>query len=336
MQTVLSVSTTATGQIVTGGEQGELCVWSPDGTIVGKHTFEGDDDITSVACSQRRPDLIYVAVGAQIPALDLKQLDTPLFTFRFNEEEINQLVLNEKEEYLAACDDSGHIKVINLFDKRVHKTLRKHTNICATVAFHPRRPWDLFSGGYDSKLIQWDFSRGRSVCVIDMEELGVHGGESSSYLINPPFVHSLATSNTGQYMACGTEGATIQLFHINKYNPEYFVTLCSHTQGVSQVHFPKSKPEHLVSGGNDGKILVWDMSRLSSCSTVSNGLPSIDSSNNQASSQAAHQPVPSNTPIFTIDHGGKVNWLTSINRNNETFLIVADNMNKVMIYPYPS
>ena len=41
-----------------------------------------------------------------------------------------------------------------------YKTLRRgHSNIAAAVAFRPHRPWELLSGGLDSTVVKWDFSR---------------------------------------------------------------------------------------------------------------------------------------------------------------------------------
>ena len=45
-----------------------------------------------------------------------------------------------------------------------YKTLRRgHSNICAALAFRPHRPWELLSGGLDSTVVRWDFSRLRTL-----------------------------------------------------------------------------------------------------------------------------------------------------------------------------
>ena len=329
-KTVLCLSASENGQIFAGGEQGELCLWSSDGVFISKNSYQCDDDITSIVCSQLHANQLFAAAGTRILALDKRQLNQPVYTLTFNEEEINQLVLNVKEEYLAACDDSGSVKVINLFERHLHRTLKKHSNICAALAFHPKKPSSLFSGGYDSKLIQWDYPRGRSICMVEMADFGIHGSDSNAYLINPPFIPCLATDSTGQYLACGIESALVQLFQINRRNPEHMVTLCGHTEGVSQVHFPRTVSDHLISGGNDGKILIWDVEAIhagTTCNGVSNGEP-------------ANLRMPlsnvANVPVATINHGARVNWLTSLSQNEDTYIIVADTLDKVTLYPYPS
>jgi WD40 repeat protein len=65
----------------------------------------------------------------------------------FNTDEINQIRVNEKGAFVAACDDSGEIKVMDV--RKGHalfKTLRGHDNICASIVFRPRTSWDLLSG----------------------------------------------------------------------------------------------------------------------------------------------------------------------------------------------
>jgi WD40 repeat protein len=94
---------------------------------------------------------------------------SPLHTYSFNSEEINQVAVNHKGTFLAAADDSGEIKVINLQNHKLFKTLQGvHSNICSSAVFHPRRPWEVVSGGLDSKIVKWDFSRGRPLHVVDL------------------------------------------------------------------------------------------------------------------------------------------------------------------------
>ena len=56
---------------------------------------------------------------------------------------------------------------------RVFKTCRRsgHENICSSVAFHPKRAWELVSGGLDCLLINWDFSRGKPCYKLNMQEV---------------------------------------------------------------------------------------------------------------------------------------------------------------------
>ena len=354
---VLSCATTSEGKILSGGENGELCMWSLDGQNIAKNKINPVGDVTSLCCANTRPDILYAAGGDGLFMYDLRQLSQHVEHYQFNEDEINHIDINEKDEYLASCDDSGQIKIVSLNDKRVYKTLRKHTNICASVSFRPRRPWDLLSGGYDKQLIQWDFSRARSVCVINMEEIGMTNDDASSYVISPPFVHSISVSNSGKYLACGTENALVQVFNSNKRTPEFRSTLYGHTQGVSQVHFPKfdDSDSILISGGNDGQCFVWNLEHMGEPSlmngTAENGHANHETNNGYVggANTAGQEVHPAGEPLdeavggasaqtpqkFSIEHGEKINWITSGSTMNQKFIVVADNTDALTVYPFP-
>ncbi|KAL5989712.1 hypothetical protein ACLOJK_010606 [Asimina triloba] len=89
----------------------------------------------------------------------------PLESYSYNKEEINQIAFSTKSSFLAAADDSGDVKV------------------------------PIITGGLDSKLVMWDFSRGRPYSVVDFGMPGTGGCEPSSsaaQCFNPAFVHAIA------------------------------------------------------------------------------------------------------------------------------------------------
>ena len=54
----------------------------------------------------------------------------------------------------------------------MHRTLRKHTTICSSVLFRPRRPTSILSSGLDSVIVVWeDFSRCRVGQVVKMADV---------------------------------------------------------------------------------------------------------------------------------------------------------------------
>lgn len=82
--------------------------------------------------------------------------------YAVNSDEINSLALSPNGTYLAAADDSGEVKIINVHIHELHKTLRgSHTNICAAVAFRPHQPWEVLSCGLDAQAVRWNFATGR-------------------------------------------------------------------------------------------------------------------------------------------------------------------------------
>ncbi|KAH9309752.1 hypothetical protein KI387_037663, partial [Taxus chinensis] len=67
--------------------------------------------------------------------------------------------------------------------------------ICSSVQFHQWRPWEVISGGLDSKILRWDFSRGRVHTMIDLGAIvasNANSDMSATQICNPPFVHALA------------------------------------------------------------------------------------------------------------------------------------------------
>lgn len=335
-ENVLCVATTCNGQILSGGEDGEFCCWAPDGRLIHKKKVAEDADVTSICCSRLQPEQFFISCGSQIHIMDLRNLDEKINSFDFNEDEVNHIALNEKETFLAAGDDSGHIKIIDLHDKKVYKTLRKHTNICSSVTFRPRRPWDLFSAGLDCQLIVWDFSRSRSTCMIDMRGIGSpdEDSESGSYLINPPFVHAISLTKDGSILACALENAEIVLFRSAQRQIAYQTTLRGHTQGVSQVHFPAFADKMLISGANDGLVNIWDLSGVEQQNHAGmNG----HSNGNGAQAEAAAAAMPddgSASPKRTIEHGAKINWISSGSYWENKYFVIADNTPTLTVYPW--
>ena len=332
------------GRLLSGGEQGELCLWSLDGEAPVKiKVADGDDinDVTSICCSQQRPHEIYTACGQSVVQFDTRQLNGPVHTYNYNEDEINQISLNEKETHLATCDDAGHVRIISTHDRRLLKTLRKHTNICSTVTFRPRRQWELISGGLDSMLLQWDFSKAKNFCNINMQEIGVQDeGSQDSYLVNPPFIHSLSVSQDGNFLSCGTENALVQIFDSSKRTLEYKITLRHHTQGVSQVHFLPQEGaarELLLSGGNDGKIVIWEIRDGLTDAGAGGATANPPVVNGHGSKHTGSPPASDHTQHFQaeISHGEKINWITSITYQGQQTIAVADNSNKITLYALP-
>jgi len=263
---------------------------------------------------------------------------------QYNEDEINQLALNKAENYLATADDSGNIKVVTLGDDmKVYKTLRKHTNICASLSFAPNKPWDLYSAGYDSQLIQWNFSKSRSSCIFDMKDLEEARDDVESFVVSPPFVHSLAVSKSGSTLACGTENGLVHVFDCTQRLARFRKTLYGHSQGVSQVLLPNfTDDKYLVSCGNDTRICFWDLEGVVMESETANGSTG-EKRNGSSKKRKPPSTVNQDTtvaqalqkPKFDISYGEKMNCITSSSTANENFLVIADTTTSPYILPFP-
>ncbi|KAK9093009.1 hypothetical protein Syun_027920 [Stephania yunnanensis] len=109
----------------------------------------------------------------------------------------------QKHETVMNIDKVGSIRrtldrlrpseIIDIQQQCLYKTLRiGHTSICSSVQFVPWRPWEVITGGLDSKLILWDFSRGRPCKVMDFGLSEVDSQSNAGQCFNPAFVHALA------------------------------------------------------------------------------------------------------------------------------------------------
>lgn len=139
-----------------GSEGGEVTVWSQEGTIVGRLTLPGKDDCTSVVFSPAASAQLYVSHGETVSVLDPRNLKGAVEEFQgAGNDEINAVALNETGSILAVADDSGSVRVLELPGGKVCRTLRRHTNICSSVAFRPQRPNNLVSAGLDMQVSEW-------------------------------------------------------------------------------------------------------------------------------------------------------------------------------------
>ncbi|KAI3495375.1 hypothetical protein L1887_37706 [Cichorium endivia] len=151
--------------------------------------------ISSLCFKPGNEDIIYVSSENEVKVFDVHMLASwkPLESFNYNKEEINQITCNSKSSFLAAADDGGDIKIIDIRQKCLYKTLRAaHESICSSVQFLPWRPWEVITGGLDSKLIMWDFSKGRPFKVMDLGKSDPESSSSGAQCFNPAFVHAIA------------------------------------------------------------------------------------------------------------------------------------------------
>ncbi|PKA51664.1 cellulose synthase A [Apostasia shenzhenica] len=306
----------------------------------------GRGSISSLCFKGENEDVICASAGTTIACLDVRLAPSwkPLETYDHNKEEINQIAFSSKSYFLASADDTGDVKIIDTRQQCLYKTLRAvHTSICSTVQFLSWKPWTAITGGLDSILALWDFSKGRAFDVINYGLPNLDGRVSSSgagQCYNPAFVHSIAIPEIeilpGLERVCAVakgDGVidVIKLEHepsstksscsSKKSVPKNLsigfgkrvqldYTLGGHTAAVSCVSFSKfgEKGKFLISGGNDASIKLWNWSKQfhDAPSTCDRDL------------------------ILSIDLKRKVNWLcTTPDLEN---LIVCDTSKVLKVY----
>ncbi|XP_062377593.1 WD repeat-containing protein 53 [Sardina pilchardus] len=253
----------AAGVLASGAEGGEVTVWSPEGTPIAQLRLPGGDDVTCAAFSPAAPGLLYVSHGEAVSVLDPRKLKEPVEHLSgVGEDEINGLSFNDTGSMLAAGDDSGAVRIVEVQSGKVVRTLRKHTNICSSVAFRPQRPQSLVSAGLDMQVMLWSLQKTRPLWSVSLQDSQEAVGRPGQ-LFNPPLVHCVTASSCGNLLACGAEDGRLHLLRVGAGSRvDHQVALQAHSQGASQAHFLSflSHPYWLLSAGNDGVVALWDAS----------------------------------------------------------------------------
>uniref|UniRef100_A0A804MYA5 Transducin/WD40 repeat-like superfamily protein n=1 Tax=Zea mays TaxID=4577 RepID=A0A804MYA5_MAIZE len=295
------------GVVASSGEDGCLC-WFDLRTKDALLTMEAaNKPISSICFKPGNEDFVYISAGNEILSFDVRMgtQSKPLETYNYNRDEINQIAVSSKG-FLAAADDSGDVKIVNTIQKCLYKRLREaHTSICSSVQFIPWRPWTAITGGLDSKLAAWDFSKGRTLFSIDyvaVSEEGILGGLYKG----PPRAAILTTRSKGAELGDGScNQSRAKRIHLD-------YTMGGHTAAVSCVAFSAfgEKGKFLISGGNDASVKLWDWSKGFYSETNSK----VDL-------------------VLDIDVKKKVNWLCTAPTDSDN-LIVCDTSKVVKVYSF--
>ncbi|XP_061575418.1 WD repeat-containing protein 53 [Cololabis saira] len=356
------------GILASGSEGGDVTVWSQEGNIIGRLTVPGEEDVTSVVFSPSSPSHLYVSHGDTVSLLDPRNLKGPAEDFRgAGEEEINALALNETGSALAVADDSGAVRVLEIPAGKVCRTLRRHTNICSSVAFRPHRPNNLVSVGLDMQVMLWGLQKTRPLWTFNLQDVAEEEDnhqQRPGQLFNPPLAHCVSVSSCGNVLGCAAEDGRVHLMRIGSGSKlEQQGAIKAHSQGASQAHFVSflSHPYWLVTGGNDGHVALWDLSkhpvvtpeekaqvaaphrrkgkskgkRKEQSQDKAKNLQQVGGGNDTVSDEEtlAEATEEKSGPKLSINHGDKVNWLCPAVLKGEPSVIVADQSSSLTVYP---
>lgn len=242
-----------------------------------------------------------------------------LHMFHFNSDEVNQIDINAKASFICACDDSGDIKVIDMETLCLYRSLsRQHDNICSTVKFNARKPWEIFSGGLDCQLIRWDFSRGRPLVSVNVSERNdevkdhtAYKPAIESYMVNPPMVHSVDVFSSIHSLVCGLGNGSVSVY--SALSPKKLEVICSaplHSASVACVCSVETSEQqesrYVISGGNDGRICIsrFQYKRQPTVQT-------------KKCHNKEHQTWGELHLVATIKHGSKLNWIVASSKDSK-------------------
>nr|XP_033487722.1 WD repeat-containing protein 53 [Epinephelus lanceolatus] len=361
------------GFLASGSEGGEVTVWSQEGTIIGHLTLPGKDDNTSVVFSPSAPGQLYVSHGEAVSVLDPRNLKSPVEEFQgAGEEEINALALNETGTALAVADDSGAVRVLELPGGKVCRTLRRHTNICSSVAFRPHRPNNLVSAGLDMQVMLWGLQKTRPLWTVNLQDVAEEEDDHQQrpgQLFNPPLIHCVSVASCGNILGCAAEDGRVHVMRIGSGSKlEQQGVVKAHSQGASQAHFVSflSHPHWLITGGNDGQVALWDLSKHPVVTPEAKSKTGVTAApRRKVKSKARRKEQPQDKakmtpkaeaekevevedevaesaenvtedksgPKLSISHGDKVNWLCPAVLKGEPSVVVSDQSSSMTVYP---
>ncbi|OAD74935.1 hypothetical protein PHYBLDRAFT_144287 [Phycomyces blakesleeanus NRRL 1555(-)] len=240
-------------------------IWDLRSSRVVKGIQNLNSPVSSISFApQSSCPYIYLSSGTKVYTFDLRNTDMilaePAREYNFSADEINAIDVNEKNTFLATADDD-----VDLSTHKIHKSFsKKHNSIAMAVKFRPKKPWQVWSGGLDSKVFQWDFSRGMITETFDMNP----SEPTAAQMFNPPFVYSLAVSKDGQIIAAGLGDSTVQLISCNTKKrlkngvPTITRLENGHKSMVNSLTFLPSTRTKLVSGSANGSLALWEWSEL--------------------------------------------------------------------------
>ncbi|KAG7470984.1 hypothetical protein MATL_G00119680 [Megalops atlanticus] len=358
------------GLLASGAEGGEVTVWNQEGAALAQLRLQAGEDVTSAVFSPSAPGSLYVSHGETVSVLDPRNLKGPVKELHVGEDEINALSLNETGALLAAADDSGAVRVVELDSGKISRTLRRHTNICSSVVFRPQRPQSLVSAGLDMQLMLWSLQKARPLWALNLQEVVEEEEgrqQTAGQLFNPPLAHCVSVATCGNVIGCAAEDGRVHVLRVGGGSRiEQQAALRAHSQGASQAHFLSflSHPYWLATGGNDGRVALWD---VSGTGTAAEGKSKPRGPSHRrrpkGRSKPKQQPAPQpqdraapdarqeeqgeeegasaplgpetslpTSPKLSISHGDKVNWVCPALLKGEPSLLVADQSSDLSVY----
>ena len=151
---------------------------------------------------------------------------------------------------------SGLYAAFNALNRPGFNILEGHDGDVKALAFVPNSSI-VYSAGADGKLIKWDLNDSSNRGQILMQNANLSNT-------------ALSISPDGKWLACGTDGAGIQLFNLSYMglNPTPLI-LNGHSGKIRALIFSPDN-QTLYSTGKDNTIIKWDVKNQTNKQTISN------------------------------------------------------------------
>lgn len=212
----------------------------------------------------------------------------------------------------------------------------------------------------------WGLQKTRPLWTLNLQDVAEEEDDHQQrpgQLFNPPLAHCVSVASCGNIIGCAAEDGRVHLMRIGSGSKlEQLGAVKAHSQGASQAHFVSflSHPHWLVTGGNDGQVALWDLSkhpvvcpdakaktrvtaaprrkwkskakRKGQCQDKATKVEmEKEEVENEAATSAEEVPEKSG-PKLSISHGDKVNWLCPAVLKGEPSVVVADQSSCLTVY----
>lgn len=215
----------------------------------------------------------------------------------------------------------------------------------------------------------WGLQKTRPLWTLNLQDVAEEEDDHQQrpgQLFNPPLAHCVSVASCGNILGCAAEDGRMHLMRIGSGSKlEQQGAFKAHSQGASQAHFVNfmSHPYWLATGGNDGQVALWDISKhplvnpegmAKSQGTAAQHRKGKSKAKKKGQSQdtaktqhkveaekaegegaagAQEETEENSGPKLRISHGDKVNWLCPALLKGNPSLVVADQSSSLTVYP---
>lgn len=176
---------------------------------------------------------------------DLKEI----YRFQVAKDTVRAIAISPKETEVAfACKD-GFIRIYNLGDYSPKQELDGHTLPATSLAYHPEGKY-LITGGRDAQLRIWNLPDYALKQTIPAHLFAIY-----DIIFHPKL----------PYFATGSQDKSIKLWDAENFKLYKILNIdkagIGHTHSINKIIW-SANGEHLISTGDDKKIMVWDFNDL--------------------------------------------------------------------------